>query len=62
MRARIDNEVLFIYRDDVPKYNKQGSIVRNSYFWALRSIAGRSNLGVNRVTCAGYAGFPWSVH
>ena len=43
MRVKIDNEVLFIHRDDVPKYNKQGSIVRNSYFWALRSIAGRAN-------------------
>ena len=43
MRVKIDNEVLFIRRDDVPKYNKQGSIVRNSYFWALRSIAGRAN-------------------
>lgn len=43
MRVKIENEVLFIHRDDVPKYNKQGSIVRNSYFWALRSIAGRAN-------------------
>lgn len=43
MRVKIDNEVLFINRDDVPKYNKQGSIVRNSYFWALRSISGRAN-------------------
>jgi hypothetical protein len=43
MRVKIDNEVLYINREDVPKYNKQGSIVRNSYFWALRSIAGRSN-------------------
>ncbi|NUN65172.1 hypothetical protein HCU40_10490 [Pseudanabaena biceps] len=43
MRSKIDNEVLFVHRDDVPKYNKQGSIVRNSYFWALRSIAGRAN-------------------
>jgi hypothetical protein len=43
MRVKIDNEVLFIHRDDVPKYSKQGSIVRNSYFWALRSIAGRAN-------------------
>lgn len=43
MRVNIDNEVLFIHKDDVPKYNKQGSIVRNSYFWALRSIAGRAN-------------------
>lgn len=43
MRVKIDNEVLFIHREDVPKYNKQGSIVRNNYFWALRSIAGRAN-------------------
>ncbi len=43
MRAKIDNEVVFIHRDDVPKYNKQGSIVRNSYFWALKSIAGRTH-------------------
>ena len=42
MRSKIENEVLYINREDVPKYNKQGSIVRNSYFWALRSIAGRS--------------------
>jgi len=43
MRVKIDNEVLFINREDVPKYNKQGSIVRNSYFWALRSISGRAH-------------------
>jgi hypothetical protein len=43
MRVKIENEVLFIHREDVPKYNKQGSIVRNSYFWALRSIACRAN-------------------
>ncbi|OIP76989.1 MAG: hypothetical protein AUK48_05035 [Oscillatoriales cyanobacterium CG2_30_44_21] len=43
MRVKIDNEVLFIHREDVPKYNKQGSIVRNSYFWALRAIAGRAS-------------------
>jgi len=44
MRARIENEVLFIHREDVPQYQKNGSVVRNSYFWALRSIAGRANL------------------
>lgn len=43
MRARIENEVLFIHREDVPQYQKNGSVVRNSYFWALRSIAGRAN-------------------
>jgi hypothetical protein len=31
--------VLLLHCDDVPPYKKQGSVVRNSYFWALRSIA-----------------------
>lgn len=39
MRAKIANEVLFIQYEDLPKYKKDGSIVRNSFFWALRSIA-----------------------
>ncbi len=39
MRASIDDEVLLIHHEDLPKYKKDGSIVRNSYFWALRSIA-----------------------
>ena len=39
MRARIDNGVLFIHNEDVPPYKKNGPIVRNSYFWALKSIA-----------------------
>lgn len=42
MRARIENQVLFIHREDVPEFKKGGSVVRNSYFWALRSIAGRT--------------------
>ncbi|MBE9076671.1 hypothetical protein IQ241_05060 [Romeria aff. gracilis LEGE 07310] len=45
MRARIDSPVLFLTYDDVPPYKKQGSMVRNSYFWALRSIADRSPFG-----------------
>ncbi|HIK18588.1 MAG TPA: hypothetical protein IGS53_25365 [Leptolyngbyaceae cyanobacterium M33_DOE_097] len=39
MRARLDKEILFIHHEDVPPYKKGGSIVRNSYFWALKSIA-----------------------
>ncbi len=39
MRAKISNQVLFIHQDDVPPYKKKGSVVRNSYFWALKSIA-----------------------
>lgn len=42
MRAKISNQVLFIHQDDVPPYKKQGSVVRNSYFWALKSIADRA--------------------
>ncbi|MBE9061772.1 hypothetical protein [cf. Phormidesmis sp. LEGE 11477] len=42
MRARIDNGVLFLRNEDVPAYKKKGSIVRNSYFWALKSIADRA--------------------
>ncbi|MEM9157173.1 MAG: hypothetical protein AAFY57_19050 [Cyanobacteria bacterium J06642_2] len=40
MRARIEDRILFIHRDDVPPYVKGGSTVRNSYFWALKAIAG----------------------
>lgn len=39
MRCRIDPPILLIHKDDLPAYKKQGSIVRNSYFWALKSIA-----------------------
>jgi hypothetical protein len=42
MRTRIENNVLFLHNEDLPKFKKGGSVVRNSYFWALRSIAGRS--------------------
>lgn len=45
MRAWIDNDVLYLHRDDVPPYKKKGSVVRNTYFWTLRSIAGRANFG-----------------
>lgn len=45
MRARIDNDVLLLHKDDVPPYKKKGSVVRNNYFWTLRAIAGRSNPG-----------------
>lgn len=44
MRAKIENQVLFIHQEDVPPYKKKGSVVRNSYFWALKSIADRAGL------------------
>jgi hypothetical protein len=39
MRCRLDSPILLLHKDDVPPYKKQGAVVRNSYFWALRSIA-----------------------
>lgn len=45
MRSRIDQQILYLHQEDVPNYKKKGSIVRNSYFWALRSIADYSGFG-----------------
>ncbi|MBD2101992.1 hypothetical protein [Leptolyngbya sp. FACHB-261] len=42
MRARIVDDVLFLHREDVPQFQRGGPIVRNTFFWALRSIAGRA--------------------
>ncbi len=39
MRARIEDDILFLHQEDVPQYKKTGSVVRNSYFWALKAIA-----------------------
>lgn len=43
MRARIEDDVIFLHHEDLPEFKKGGSIVRNSYFWALKSIAGRAS-------------------
>lgn len=43
MRARIENHILFIHQEDVPQYKKGGSVVRNSYFWALKAIAAHTS-------------------
>ena len=39
MRAAIKDEIILIDHEDLPSYKKGGSIVRNSYFWALKSIS-----------------------
>jgi hypothetical protein len=39
MRVRLQDNILFINQEDLPEYKKGGSMVRNSYFWALKSIA-----------------------
>jgi hypothetical protein len=35
--------IVFLNHEDVPEFKKGGSVVRNSYFWALRSIAGQAS-------------------
>jgi hypothetical protein len=40
MRARLEDRIIFIHQDDIPPFKKGGSVVRNSYFWALKAIAG----------------------
>ena len=39
MNAYLKDDILFIKNDDLPSYKKGGSVVRNSYFWALKSIS-----------------------
>lgn len=39
MRVSIQDDILFICYEDLPNYKKGGSIVRNGYFWALKSIS-----------------------
>jgi hypothetical protein len=39
MRVDLNDDILTIDREDLPNYKKGGSMVRNSYFWALKSIS-----------------------
>ncbi len=39
MKVYLEEDIISIDASDVPPYKKGGSIVRNSYFWALKSIA-----------------------
>lgn len=39
MKVTIKNNILLINYEDLPAYKKGGSIVRNSYFWAIKSIS-----------------------
>ncbi len=39
MRATLQDRIVLICKDDVPHYKKTGSVVRNTYFWALKSIS-----------------------
>jgi hypothetical protein len=39
MKVSLQEDVISIERTDLPEFKKGGSVVRNSYFWALKSIA-----------------------
>lgn len=39
MQASLKDTIIYINKDDLPQYKKTGSIVRNNYFWALKSIS-----------------------
>ena len=43
MRVQLRDDILLIHHEDVPAYKKNGSVVRNSYFWALKSIAAQAH-------------------
>jgi hypothetical protein len=47
MKASIADDIIVIEYEDLPPYKKGGSIVRNSYFWALKSIACYSGKNCN---------------
>ena len=39
MKVFIKDDIIAINYEDLPSYKKGGSIVRNSFFWALKSIS-----------------------
>ena len=45
MKVHLQDDILAISYEDLPQYKKGGSIVRNSYFWALKSISCYSSRG-----------------
>ncbi|ACK70525.1 conserved hypothetical protein [Gloeothece citriformis PCC 7424] len=47
MRVYFKDEILCIHAEDLPSYKKGGSVVRNSYFWALKSISCYARRGVD---------------
>lgn len=43
MKARFEDEILYIHQEDLPQFKKGGGTVKNNFFWALKSIACRAN-------------------
>lgn len=42
MKTTLEADLIIVHQADLPQYRKMGSVVRNSYFWALRAIAGHA--------------------
>ncbi len=42
MRSHIQDNLLILNAEDLPSFKKGGSTVRNSYFWAMKAIAGHA--------------------
>lgn len=42
MQSYLQDNILYISKKDLPEYKKNASIVRNNYFWALKSISAYS--------------------
>jgi hypothetical protein len=47
MKAWLEDEIIIIAAADLPPYKKGGSVVRNTYFWALQAIACHAQRGQN---------------
>jgi hypothetical protein len=45
MKASVRESILYIESESLPMYKKSGSVVRNSFFWSLKSIACRARKG-----------------
>ena len=39
MKADIKDNILYLNYEDLPNYKRGGSLVRNNFFWALKSIS-----------------------
>lgn len=39
MKVYIKDNILYVEHEDLPCYKKGGSLVRNNFFWALKSIS-----------------------
>lgn len=52
MKAVIKDNILYIEKEDLPQYQKGKSIVRNNYYWALKSISDYAPKGSEEIWTA----------